>query len=164
MTKEESEKYIKSKMCNDCGVYLGGGKCSDNCKVIEAIEAFEELDFVQPHKKMPVTLDLTPCDDAVSRQAVIDGINRYFHDEYYQRTSIQDCRDCLIEDVINKLPPVNPQQKIGYCRDCKWWKDSDGAFRRGIEAESQCPMNRIEVYEGNGYCYMFEPQERNGEE
>jgi len=42
MTREESEKYIKSKMCNNCSVYLGGGKCSDNCKVIEAIEALKQ--------------------------------------------------------------------------------------------------------------------------
>ena len=50
-----------------------------------------------------------PCDDVISRQAAIDGINQYFHDEYYQRTSMQDCRDCLIEDVIKPLPPVTPQ-------------------------------------------------------
>lgn len=42
MTNEEAKKYIKSKMCNDCGVYLGGGKCSDNCKVIEAINTLEQ--------------------------------------------------------------------------------------------------------------------------
>ena len=42
MIREEAEKYIKSKMCNNCGVYLGGGKCSDNCKVIEAIKALEQ--------------------------------------------------------------------------------------------------------------------------
>ena len=51
------------------------------------------------------------------------------------------------------------KSKIGYCKDCKWWKDSDGAYRRGIYAESKCPINRKEVFEGNGYCYMFEPQE-----
>lgn len=42
MTREESEKYIKSKMCNNCGVYLGGGKCLDNCSVIEAIQALSQ--------------------------------------------------------------------------------------------------------------------------
>lgn len=100
-----------------------------------------------------------PCEDAISRQAAIDGINRYFHDEYYQRTSIQDCRDCLIEDVIKDLPPVISKPKTGYCKNCKWWKDSDGLYRRGCHAESQCPINRREVFEGNGYCYMIEPQE-----
>lgn len=58
----------------------------------------------------------------------------------------------------------NAQPKTGHCKDCKWWKDSDGLYRRGSHAESQCPMNRIEVYEGNGYCYMFEPQERSDKE
>lgn len=47
------------------------------------------------------------------------------------------------------------------CKDCKWWKDSDGAYRRGVRAESRCPINRIEVFDGNGYCFMFEPQERS---
>lgn len=47
----------------------------------------------------------------------------------------------------------------GHCKDCKWWKDSDGLYRRGNHAESQCPINRREVFEGNGYCYMYEPQE-----
>ncbi len=42
MTREEAKKYIKSKMCNNCGVYLGGGKCTDNCKVIEAIKALSQ--------------------------------------------------------------------------------------------------------------------------
>lgn len=48
--------------------------------------------------------------DAILRQAVIDELKRYFHDEYYQRTSIQDCRDCFIEDVLNHLPSVTPQE------------------------------------------------------
>lgn len=51
------------------------------------------------------------------------------------------------------------EEKTGLCKDCKWWKDSDGAFRRGIGAESKCPINCKKVYEGTGYCFMFEPQE-----
>lgn len=58
-----------------------------------------------------------PCGDAISRQAVIDSIRNYFHDEYYQRTSIQDCRDCLIEDVIKSLPPVTPVRPKGESED-----------------------------------------------
>lgn len=48
--------------------------------------------------------------DCISRKAVIDELKRYFHDEYYPRTSIQDCRDCFIEDVLNHLPSVTPQE------------------------------------------------------
>ena len=70
-----------------------------------------------------------------------------------------------VEEIPTKIPIgifeklVSQEPKTRYCKDCKWWKDSDGAFRRGIGAESRCPINREEVYEGNGFCYMFEPQE-----
>lgn len=50
----------------------------------------------------------------------------------------------------------------GHCKDCKWWKDKDGVYRRGFGAESKCPINRREVMEGMGYCFMFEPQESEG--
>lgn len=95
------------------------------------------------------------CEDAISRRAVIDmtGLSEWF-----------DSSDSYNEFVIalSELPPVTPQPKVGHCKDCKRWKDSDGVYRRGIDAESQCPMNRKEVYEGNGYCFMFEPQESEG--
>ena len=48
------------------------------------------------------------------------------------------------------------EPKTGHCKDCKWWKDKDGVYRRGIGAESKCPINRREVMEGMGYCFMFE--------
>jgi hypothetical protein len=50
------------------------------------------------------------------------------------------------------------------CRDCKWWRDSDGEYRRGCGAESKCPINRREVFEGNGYCYLYEPQKSEDKE
>lgn len=100
-------------------------------------------------------LEQEPCEDAISRTEVIKSI-----DEREDVNGKVDAESVRTDIVL--MQPVNPQPKIGYCRDCKWWKDTDGVFRRGIEAESQCPMNRIEVYEGNGYCYMFEPQESEG--
>ena len=50
-------------------------------------------------------------------------------------------------------------EKTGHCKDCKWWKDSDGVYRRGVGAESKCPINNVSVNHGFGYCYMYEPQE-----
>jgi hypothetical protein len=94
-------------------------------------------------------LEQQPCEDAISRADAVRVASGY-------------CHPANIAEELAKLPPVTPKTKTGYCKDCKWWKDSDGAFRRGIGAESQCPMNRIEVFEGNGYCYMFEPQESEG--
>lgn len=58
---------------------------------------------------------------------------------------------------IKAMPSVTPQEPK--CKDCKWWKDSDGKYRRGCGAESQCPINCKEVFEGNGYCFLFAPQE-----
>lgn len=42
------------------------------------------------------------------------------------------------------------------CRECKHWKDSDGVYRRGICAESKCPVNSRQVYEGTFFCGMAE--------
>jgi hypothetical protein len=52
------------------------------------------------------------------------------------------------------LKPVTPTH--GTCKDCKHWKDSDGVYRRGVSAESKCPINIKEVYEGDFYCADFE--------
>ena len=57
--------------------------------------------------------------------------------------------------AIRELPSVTPQKPR--CKDCKWWKDSDGIYRRGCNAESECPINTHEVCCGEGYCYMFSP-------
>ena len=62
------------------------------------------------------------------------------------------------------IKALEQEPKMGHCKDCKWWKDSDGLYRRGCHAESQCPINRREVFEGNGYCYMFDPQESEDKE
>ena len=69
--------------------------------------------------------------------------------------------DKTCDDVIKAL---EQEPKTGRCKDCKWWKDNDGLYRRGVHAESQCPINRREVFEGNGYCYMFESQESEDKE
>ena len=105
--------------------------------------------------------------DLIDRQAVNDLISKFIIEIHTEggRDLNAHTNDVLRQILRNinsdeVLPSVNPQEpKTGHCKDCKWWKDSDGMFRRGCNAESQCPMNRIEVYEGTGYCFMFEPQE-----
>ena len=97
--------------------------------------------------------------DCISRAEVL----RLMKDNWHTHNGDWAMQESM--DDIRALPSATPQEpKTGHCRDCKWWKDSDGAFRRGIGAESKCPMNRIEVYEGNGYCYLFEPQESEDKE
>lgn len=84
------------------------------------------------------------CEDAISRQAVLKLFAT--HDGKYLYEAIRD------------MPSVNPQERTGHCKDCRWWKDSDGVYRRGIGVESKCPINNESVNHGLGYCYMFEPQ------
>lgn len=91
-------------------------------------------------------INVTTNEDCISRQEAINCV------------TLNEFRYKMVEDM-KTLPSVTPKEKIGYCKDCKWWKDNDGVYRRGVGAESKCPINRKEVYEGNGYCFMFEPQE-----
>lgn len=63
-----------------------------------------------------------------------------------------------VKKVIEKIRGyqiATPQESK--CKDCKWWKDSDGEYRRGCGAESICPINTDKVYQGEGYCYLYEP-------
>ena len=91
-------------------------------------------------------------DDVISKQEVL-RLQYEVELEDGQRFMMID------PDDVENLQPISKESKTGCCKDCKWWKDSDGTYRRGVRAESQCPINRREVFEGNGYCYMFESQE-----
>ena len=97
-----------------------------------------------------------PCEDCISRENTLKAMIEQLgiRNEDYLIPA-----EATLYKVVKRMPPVTPQPKTGHCKDCKWWKDSDGAYRRGVHAESQCPINRREVFEGNGYCYMYEPQE-----
>ena len=103
------------------------------------------------------TLQQAPCEDCISRQAVLDKAVYTETEEGWSGMTV-DVKD------IESLPSVTPQQKIGKCKHCRWQKDSDGVYRRGVGTESRCPINRIEVLEGKGYCYMFEPKESEDKE
>ena len=66
----------------------------------------------------------------------------------------------VILDAMNRLDGIPPAQPdIIYCKDCKHWKDSDGVYRRGLDAESKCPLNMKEVYEGTFFCGMAKRRE-----
>lgn len=58
------------------------------------------------------------------------------------------------ERMIDNVPVIR-------CKDCKYWKDSDGVYRRGLDAESKCPLNLKEVYEGTFFCGMAERRDNN---
>lgn len=48
-----------------------------------------------------------PCEDAISRQAVLDGVDRYIYKS--QSTGTQDDFYSFAELVVKQLPSVTPQ-------------------------------------------------------
>ncbi len=107
------------------------------------------------------TIELLSSKDCISRQQAIDKMQELEdEDDEMYGCSIPEGFDG--KRAIEALKALSPsiQPKIGYCKDCKHWRDSDGVYRRGMNAESNCPINRSPVFEGNGYCYMFEPKEK----
>lgn len=79
------------------------------------------------------------------------------------RPTTKDCLlvEQIVDKVIEKAMSIKPKDVIPQeprCKECKWWKDSDGKYRRSCGAESQCPINTHAVYCGEGYCYMFSPK------
>ena len=122
-----------------------------------AMKACKETWDEKTCKQIGDALDKEPCSNAINRHEVISMI--YDNKPYFKNDFAQG----FFADKIRGLTSVTPEPKTGHCKDCKWWKDSDGAFRRGIRAESKCPINRKEVYEGNGYCFLFEPKTKREE-
>ena len=92
-------------------------------------------------------------EELISRQAVLDEIKSMSNanPSYWNHCDVVDREDLI--DNIQALPPVTPTHRT--CKDCKHWKDSDGVYRRGVGAESKCPINIKEVYEGTFYCKEF---------
>lgn len=91
-------------------------------------EEQEQIDFVQSHKKIPVTL--TVEGDCISRQAVLDVIER----EQFKGDAISE---------IEKLPPVTPKPKTGHwidreIYDADRWKCSE-CGRTEPYKENYCP-------------------------
>ena len=107
----------------------------------------EELDFVQPHKKIKVNLIKfdTPYTDAISRQAAIDAIR-------------EETCGCAWDAkyILKHLPSVTVQEKAGRWEKHSYFKD---AF-----ICSACNTGGNRVYKDFKYCpncgaKMIEPQE-----
>lgn len=86
MTNEEAKKFIAQSVKSDVDMAL----------VADAIKALEQ----------------EPCDDCISRQAVLDGLA-----SIAKAKAKSDAQKALMGRVMfftEQLPPVTPQQKIGH--------------------------------------------------
>ena len=68
------------------------------------------------------------------------------------QNSADDCKQ--LAAWLRELQERRKEPEIIFCHECKHWKDSDGVYRRGISAESKCPVNSRQVYEGTFFCGM----------
>lgn len=144
---------------------ITGGKYPD-----EDYEQFIDRLVKELEDLPPVTPTIPISDDCVSRQAVIKELNCEISgsiesdiDLSKYKREFQELANMILDaqtKSIQALPPVTPIH--GTCKDCKNWKDSDGVYRRGIGAESKCPINIKEVYEGTFYCGDFLKGESDG--
>ena len=121
------------------------------CKIY--LEDLDEYHTCNEYKLLMGLLEQEPCEDAISREAVLD-LAYTIPDEYF------GTREVVSAEKIKELPPVTPQPKTGhwiltdddfvYCSECE-----DSYYPRPIDASwYYCP-----------HCgaKMDEPQERSKE-
>lgn len=89
-------------------------------------------------------LEQEPCDDAISRQAVIDAIEDDNRNGHYSCFATNNDAQCF-KDVIRKLPSVTPQPKMG-----RWIYTGD-YITDGMLKCSKCGFEH-DVSERFSYC------------
>ena len=133
----------------------------------------EELDFIgsmnmcdeisnEAYKKIVCHCEeQEPCEDAISRQAVLDK---------KELVELEDGQSfyCISPEDVETLPPVTPQPKTGHCKDCKYFEYDSVAKVDGIPlivAHEICNKwgDGCKTKE-DGYCFLFEPQESEDKE
>lgn len=139
MTKEEAKtRLIAMKAKFEMLLSMRGIEMSDVFDV--AIEA----------------LSAEPCEDAVSRQELKAQMIKYgFH-----------APDMTVSEFVEDLPPATPKQKMGHCKECKYFECDSVANVDGIQlivAHEICSKwgGGCKTKE-DGYCFLFEPQESEG--
>lgn len=118
-----------------------------------AMDQLEELGYGLGQK-------VEPCEDAISRTEVIKSIDE--REDVNGKVDVESVRT----DIV-LMQPVNPQPKIGHCKDCKYFEYDSVAKVDGIPlivAHEICKRwgDGCKTKE-DGYCFMFEPQERSEE-
>ena len=131
----EEKDAVKAKQCT------GSIMAYDN--VIKLIDKYAEQE---------------PCDDVVSRQAVLDIVCGVYEKDGWGGSNFYK--------AIKELPSVRPQEpKTGHCKDCKYFEYDSVAKIDGVPlivAHEICNKwgDGCKTKE-DGYCYLFEPKERS---
>lgn len=143
MTREEAQKMLKE--CREKGFKNTFYTANQyNTAVDMAIKALMQQ----------------PCEDAISREAVIDAIDKWVKNERVLVTLPVGEVTPLFES-IHDLPPVTARP-TGYCKDCKYFEYDSVAKVDGIPlivAHEICKRwgDGCKTRE-DGYCFLFEPR------
>lgn len=127
MTKEELLKKIdfEKSWLYDCGIFGSNVDIAFHAikkKVIEALDkepktdTWSIKDVADTLAKHGLIAEQEPCEDCISRQAVIDTI---YHECSGENLDIDFSKVLLLQRKIKALPSVNPQ-KIGH-----WIRQTD---------------------------------------
>ena len=100
-------------------------------------EALHEIKKIEPCGK-----DINvPATDAISRQAVLDGVDRYIYKS--QSTGTQDDFYSFAELVVKQLPSVTPQPKTGHWihrkMDNECWEECSECHVERVYPTLYCP-------------------------
>ena len=133
MTLKELKQWkCRAEKCVE--IYKNNGKDTSTAKVTIPVNKF--LDLTDTAIK---ALEQQPCEDCISRQAVINAINQncIYENEYNLTAS-------HIKEMVQQLPSVTPKEKIGY-----WYIRETYP----LECESwECSECKEVVYEKTKYC------------
>ena len=135
------------KVCRIIDDYLANRPTERDSLIVAVQKAFDVLEQAETNCS-----EIPNNSDIISRQMAIDALTCKGSIFTY---GADECKTIISR--IMTLPSA--QSEIIRCKDCKYWKDSDGVYRRGLDAESKCPLNLKEVYEGTFYCGMAERRE-----
>jgi hypothetical protein len=152
MTKEERVEKLRCLItCMKCE--MDGKECDANCHV--QYEAGNMGEIIENLEAISKALEQEPCDNAVSRQAVIDIVDSYSDSQ----SNVEDVTQDIISDIV-ALPPVNPQPKTGHWiltndDDYEYCTCSECGYQNG---ENWMIGSQIKYCQECG-CRMVEPQE-----
>lgn len=99
------------------------------------------------------TLEQEPCEDAVSRQAVIDTI---FAECSGEKLDIDFAKVLLLRRAIKALPSVTSQELIhGKCNQCKYYEGVHNA-----QGHAPCSYHKSGGVMWDWHCSQFESEDK----
>lgn len=116
-------------------------------------------------------LEQLSCEDCISRQATVRRLCKiadFMNERREGLGSPYIMAALFIQDNKEEFPPVTSKEKIGHCKDCKYFEYDSVAKVDGIPlivAHEICSKwgDGCKTKE-DGYCFLFEPQEGENKE